>query len=98
MKKVIEHLQKINEKYEATKRTYEDDLKRGFKGMRKYFDPVYYDEQGHKEVLEAIEVLSKLHQPTVVSSVCNFCGSENLEYCGGGEFTCNDCGHFPITN
>lgn len=58
MNKAIEHLEKLNQQYEATKRTYESDLKLGFKkGVRKYFDPVYYDEQGHKEVLQAIELL-----------------------------------------
>jgi hypothetical protein len=40
----------------------------------------------------------QLHLHAVSGAVCNFCGSENLEDCGGGEFTCNDCGHFPITN
>ena len=60
MNKAIEHLEELNKKYEATKRTYESDLKLGFKGTRKYFDPVYYDEQGHKEVLEAIKVLTEL--------------------------------------
>jgi hypothetical protein len=28
---------------------------------------------------------------------CSMCDSDNLEDCGGGEYTCLDCGHFPIT-
>lgn len=59
--KGIYHLQKINEKYANTKRVHEDDLKKGFKGLRAHFDPVYYDEQGHKEVLTAIEILTQHH-------------------------------------
>lgn len=62
MIKVIKHLEKLRDDYESTKRTYESDLKLGFKrGVRRYFDPVYYDEEGHKEVIKAIEILTK-HQ------------------------------------
>lgn len=28
---------------------------------------------------------------------CNFCNSVKLEYCGSDEYSCEDCGHFPIT-
>ena len=28
---------------------------------------------------------------------CGMCDSDNLEDCGGGEYSCVDCGHFPIT-
>jgi hypothetical protein len=28
---------------------------------------------------------------------CSMCDSTNLEDCGGGEYSCEDCGHFPIT-
>jgi hypothetical protein len=64
----------------------------------KEYKPMTYAEFVTKKLIEAKEELSKLHQPTVISAVCDFCSSENLEDCGGGEFTCNDCGHFPITN
>lgn len=51
-----------------------------------------------KCVLDAIN--EALNQQSVSSEVkptaCSLCGSENLEDCGGLEFSCNDCGHFPI--
>jgi hypothetical protein len=58
MSKAIQHLQKLSEDYAATKKIYEEDKKRGFKGIRAYFDPVYYDEKGHTEVLAAIKILT----------------------------------------
>lgn len=30
--------------------------------------------------------------------VCDMCGSSKLEECGGNEYSCEECGHFPITN
>ena len=30
--------------------------------------------------------------------VCDMCGSSKLEECGSDEYSCEDCGHFPITN
>ena len=30
--------------------------------------------------------------------VCDMCGSSKLEDCGSNEYSCEDCGHFPITN
>ena len=30
--------------------------------------------------------------------VCDMCGSSKLEDCGSDEYSCEECGHFPITN
>lgn len=30
--------------------------------------------------------------------VCDMCGSSKLEECGSNEYSCEECGHFPITN
>ena len=30
--------------------------------------------------------------------VCDMCGSSRLEHCGGGDYSCEECGHYPITN
>jgi hypothetical protein len=30
--------------------------------------------------------------------VCDRCGSSKLEECGSDEYSCEECGHFPITN
>ena len=30
--------------------------------------------------------------------VCDMCGSFKLEHCGGGDYSCEECGHYPITN
>ena len=60
MKKVIQHLKKLEEKYESDKKAYESDLKYGLKKeVRKYFDPVMYDKEEHEEVVTAISILSK---------------------------------------
>jgi hypothetical protein len=46
--------------------------------------------------------LSKLSQHDVSRQseqlVCDMCGSSKLEECTKGEYSCEDCGHFPITN
>jgi len=34
----------------------------------------------------------------VIKSVCDMCGSSKLEECTKDEYSCEDCGHFPITN
>lgn len=92
MKKAIEHLEELNKKYEATKRTYESDLKLGFKsGVRKYFDPVFYDEQGHKEVIAAIEELSKLRQGAVSDSVCDHNWKEWEDSICNAQMRCTKC-------
>lgn len=46
-----------------------------------------------------VEEVLKQGQSLPIDSVmhCSMCDSTNLEDCGGGEYSCEDCGHFPIT-
>lgn len=62
-------------------------------------------DNGTKESL--IELLKEYHESELkklrvgdVSRelVCDMCGSSKLEDCGSNEYSCEECGHFPITN
>lgn len=50
-----------------------------------------------------IEMIDKALRKLAVSRrseqlVCDMCGSGKLEECGSNEYSCEECGHFPITN
>jgi len=50
-----------------------------------------------KERIKELESLVSKNESLHLVMRCSMCDSDNLEDCGGGEYTCLDCGHFPIT-
>ncbi len=52
--------------------------------------------QGYAKWLEK-ELIEQLNLHLVSYCDCSMCDSTNLEDCGGDEYSCKDCGHFPIT-
>lgn len=50
-------------------------------------------EQARQQVLDLFAISRRTEQ-----LVCDMCGSSKLEDCGSDEYSCEDCGHFPITN
>ena len=54
----------------------------------------------HEQMLKDIKYLNNLaknNEDLDIVVCCSMCDSDNLEDCGGGEYSCEDCGHFPIT-
>ena len=66
------------------------------------------DDEAHRLVdlmngfIEELSELKKLRVGDVSRRseqlVCDMCGSSKLEECGSDEYSCEECGHFPITN
>lgn len=50
-------------------------------------------EQARQQVLDLFAVSGRSEL-----LVCDMCGSSKLEECGSNEYSCEECGHFPITN
>jgi len=48
-------------------------------------------------IMERVETLVKPNESLHNVMRCSMCDSTNLEDCGGDEYSCKDCGHFPIT-
>jgi tRNA(Ile2) C34 agmatinyltransferase TiaS len=49
--------------------------------------------EGQEQALRIHDVSERSEQ-----LVCDMCGSSKLEECGSNEYSCEECGHFPITN
>ena len=65
----------------------------------RHFDLDNYKDWLELQLSEARKQLS-LFAVSVRSGqlVCDMCGSSKLEECGSDEYSCEECGHFPITN
>lgn len=65
------------------------------KYSEKEYKPMTYAKFVTQKLIEARQELSKLHQPTVISAVCEHCGSDRIKLCSHEVVDyCLDCHNF----